>query len=111
MDIKKANTNFSIEQLLIGDLAKQKFKIDFMPMWQMLDNWERKLPNGFKDVEMKDIFERIYEYAVVSVGLDKNDMVVRIDNLNEQNLKWCTRALSAEKEIETLKGKISELQS
>lgn len=110
MDITKANTNFSIEQLLTGDLAKHKFKVDFLPMWKFLDGWERKV-GGFDKIAMKDIFEGIYEFATISVGLDKNDMQVRIDNLNEQNLKWCTKALALEQELEILKQKFQEKQS
>lgn len=82
-----------------------------MPMWKMLDEWERKLPNGFKDTQMKSIFERIYEYAIVSSGLDKADNAARIDNLNEQNLKWYTKAESLEKENEYLKQKLLEKQT
>lgn len=111
MEIKKANSNFSVEDLVTGKLAKQNFKIDYLPMWKFLDGWERKDPKAFKNMDMKTIFEGIYEYAVISVSLDKSDMTTRIDQLNEQNLRWFTRADSLEIENTKLKEQINELQS
>jgi hypothetical protein len=78
-------------------------------MWKFLDGWERKV-GGFDKVPMKDIFEGIYEYAVISVSLDKNDMQTRIDNLNEQNLKWFTKADILETENARLKLLLQEKQ-
>lgn len=102
---------FKIEDLALGKMAKHNFNIDYQPMWKMLDEWERKTPGGFKNVEMKAIFERIYEYAIVSSGLDKADNIVRVDNLNKENLKWFTKAMDLEKENELLKQKLQEKQS
>lgn len=102
---------FKIEDLAMGKMDKQQFQVDYMPMWKMLDEWERKQPNGFKDVPMKAIFERIYEYAIVSSGLDKADSSARIGNLNSENLKWYTKAMDLEKENELLKQKLQEKQS
>jgi hypothetical protein len=110
MQIKDANTGFTVDQLLQGKLAKNQFKIDYLPMWKFLDGWERKA-GGFDKVPMKDIFEGIYEYATVAISLDKSDMQTRIDNLNEQNLKWCTKALDLEKQVELLKQKLLEKQT
>lgn len=109
MDIKDANTSFKIEDLVMGKLAKQKFQVDFLPMWKFLDGWERKA-GGFDKVPMKDIFEGIYEYALISVSLDKADTQTRIDNLNEQNLKWYTKADTLEAENTRLKARIAELE-
>ena len=110
MDIKDANTNFSVEDLVTGKLAKASFKVDYLPMWKFLDGWERKVQGGFKNVAMKDIFEGIYEFAVISVGLDKADMQTRIDNLNGQNLKWHTKAMDLEAQVEQLKIRLQENQ-
>jgi len=78
-------------------------------MWKFLDGWEKKV-GGFDKVAMKDIFEGIYEYATISVGLDKNDMQVRIDELNKQNLIWFTKADSLQAEVELLRTKLQENQ-
>ena len=114
MDIKKQNAGFSVEQLLNGNLAKNQFKVDFLPMWHYLDNMERKT-NGFKDVNgeplpMSKIFEALYEFGVISTGLEKADMTTRIDNLNEQNLRWFNKANALELENKVLKERISELE-
>ena len=115
MDIKKQNAGFSVEQLLNGSIAKNQFKVDFLPMWHYLDNMERKT-NGFKDINgeplpLSKIFEAIYEYASISVGLDKADMQTRIDNLNEQNLKWFNKANALELELKNLRQLLQEKQS
>lgn len=102
---------FKIEDLALGKMDKQQFQVDYMPMWKMLDEWERKLPNGFKDVPMKAIFERIYEYATVSSGLDKADNAARVENLNKENLKWFTKSEALELELNVLKQKLQEKQS
>lgn len=114
MDIKKQNTNFSVEDLLSGKLAKDQFKVDFLPMWHYLDNFERKT-NGFKDAQgqplpMAKILEAVYEFGTISVGLEKADMTSRIDNLNEQNLRWFSKAQDLEKENERLKERLHELE-
>lgn len=101
---------FKIEDLAMGKMDKQQFQVDYMPMWRMLDEWERKLPNGFKDVPMKAIFERIYEYAIVTSGLDRADNLVRVENLNKQNLLWFTKADTLEAENSRLKERILELE-
>lgn len=101
---------FKIENLALGKMDKQQFQVDYMPMWKMLDEWERKLPNGFKDTPMKAIFERIYEYAIVSSGLDKADNATRVENLNKENLKWFVKAESLEKENALLRQKLLENQ-
>ena len=110
MDIKKANTGFSVEQLLTGQLRKDDFQIPLLPMWKMLDDWERKV-GGFDKVPMKDIFERIYEFGIIGVSLDKADMTTRIEELNRKNLEWFTKAMHLEKEVELLKTKLLESQS
>lgn len=110
MDIKKMNTGFSVEQLLTGKLNKEQFQVNFLPMWQFLDNWERKV-GGFDKVAMKDIFEGIYEYATISVSLDKADMQTRIDNLNEKNLEIFIKCENLLKENELLKQRLQEKQT
>lgn len=102
---------FKIEDLAMGKMAQHNFNIDYQPMWKMLDDWERKIPGGFKNVEMKTIFERIYEYAIVTSGLDKADNIVRVANLNEQNLKWHMKATDLEAQVERLKLKLQEKQT
>lgn len=101
---------FKIEDLALGKMAKHNFNIDYQPMWKMLDEWERKTPGGFKNIEMKSIFERIYEYAIVSSGLDRADNLVRVENLNKQNLLWFTKADTLEAENSRLKERILELE-
>lgn len=110
MDIKKANTGFSVEQLLTGKLNKEQFQVNFLPMWKFLDGWERKA-GGFDKVPMKDIFEGIYEYATISVSLDKADMTTRIDNLNEKNLEIFIKCENLLKENELLKQRLQEKQT
>lgn len=102
---------FKIEDLAMGKMDKQQFQVDYMPMWKMLDEWERKLPNGFKETPMKAIFERIYEYAIVSSGLDKADNAARVEKLNSENLKWFVKSEALEKENALLKQKLLENQT
>ena len=102
---------FKIEDLAMGKMDKQQFQIDYLPMWKMLEEWERKLPNGFKNTQMKDIFERIYEYAIVSSGIDKIDNAARIETLNRENLKWFTKAEALELEVNVLRQKLQEKQT
>jgi hypothetical protein len=118
MEIKDMNKNFSVEALLDPAKVQQlksQFEIDYHPMWHFLDNLERKTqgfkvgPNG-KEMTTGQIFEAIYEYAVISVSLDKADMQTRIDNLNEQNLKWFTAADNLQAENILLKQRIIELE-
>ena len=118
-DITKMNKNFSVEALLNPDKVQQlksQFQIDYHPMWHFLDNLERKTqgfklgPNG-KEMTTGQIFEAIYEFATISVSLDKADMQTRIDNLNEQNLKWYTKADNLEQENARLKQQLLESQA
>lgn len=118
MDIKGMNKDFSVEALLNPDKVQQlksQFEIDYHPMWHFLDNLERRT-NGFKvgasgkEMTTGQIFEAIYEYAIISVSLDKADMQTRIDNLNEQNLKWFTKADILETENARLKLLLQEKQ-
>lgn len=102
---------FKIEDLALGKMAQHNFNIDYQPMWKMLDDWERKNPKVFKEIQMKTILERVYEYAIVTSGLDKADNIVRVDNLNSENLKWFTKAMDLEKENEYLKQKLQEKQN
>ena len=110
MDIKSANKNFSIEALLNPNKLKElksQFQIDYTPMWHFLDNMERKV-GGFQNIEMKKILEAVYEFATISVSLDKADMQTRIDDLNAGNLKWFTKATDLELEVNQLKQKLQE---
>ena len=66
---------------------------------------------GFDKVPMKDIFEGIYEYATISVSLDKADMTTRIDNLNEKNLEIFIKCENLLKENELLKQRLQEKQT
>lgn len=114
MDIKKQNAGFSIEQLLNGSMAKNQFKVDYLPLWHFIDNMERKT-QGFKnpdgsDMQMGKVIEAAYEFGVISTGLEKADMTTRIDNLNEQNLRWFNKANALELENKALKERISELE-
>lgn len=109
MDILKANTNFSVESLLSNDLNKKQFQVDFLPMWKFLDGYERKV-GGFDKVQMKDIFEAIYEYATIAVSLDKADTTTRIDYLNQKNLELFIKCENLTKENELLKQRHLENQ-
>ena len=111
MDIKNANTGFKIEDLIDGKLAKNKFQVDYLPMWQFLDNMDRKIEGGLKTLALEKVFEGIYEFATIQVSLDKADTQVRIDNLNEQNLKWHMKAMDLEAQVEQLKLKLLENQT
>lgn len=106
---KKMDKSFKIEDMM--NPSNQIFNIDYLPMWNMLDNLDKKLEQkgGLANTPLKELFERIYEYGVTSIGLDKAMMQGRIDNLNEQNLKWFTKASDLEVENLELKNKIAEL--
>lgn len=108
MDIKKANTGFKIQDLLDGKLAKNQFQIDYLPMWQFLENMDRKVVGGLATLKMEKLFEGIYEFATIQVSLDKADMQTRIDSLNENNLKWHTKAMDLEAQVEQLKIRLQE---
>lgn len=110
MDFNGVNSSFKVEDLVNGKLSKGQFQVSKLPMWKFLDGWEKKV-GGLDKVPMKDIFEGIYEYAIISVSLDKSDMQTRIDNLNAENLKWHTKAMDLEKENEYLKQKLQEKQT
>jgi hypothetical protein len=111
MDIKKANTGFKIEDLVDGKLAKNSFQVDYLPMWQFLDNMDRKIEGGLKTLPLEKVLEGVYEYATIQVSLDKADTQVRIDHLNEANLKWHTRTMDLEAQVEQLKISLLESQS
>lgn len=106
-------TGFQIEDLLNGKVNKNNFQIDYLPMFKMLDNLDRKLDQqgGLSSLSHEEVWKRVYDFATISVSLDKADMQTRIDNLNEQNLKWFTKADSLELEVNQLKAKVLELQS
>jgi hypothetical protein len=87
MDIKSANTSFKVEDLVNGKLSKNQFQVNYLPLWGFLDNMERKVPGGLKALELKKIFEGIYEFATIAVSLDKADNQTRIDGLNAKNLE------------------------
>ena len=106
----RPDQSFRTEDLLNGKLNKNQFQIDYTPMWWFLDQQDRKVPGGLKSLELKRVFEGIYEFATIQVSLDKAEMQTRIDNLNEQNLKWFTRADQLEGELNLLKNKLQELQ-
>jgi len=108
MDLKSMNKNFSIEELLTGKLSRNNFQIDYQPLWHFLDNMEKRV-GGFDKVTMKEILEAVYEFALISVSLDKADLQTRIDYLSEQNIKWYTKADSLETENSQLKAKLANL--
>lgn len=113
VDYTKQNKNFSVEALLDSKKLKEiknQFQIDYTPLWHYLDNMERKV-GGFDKIPMKQVLEAVFEFATIQVSLDKADMQTRIDTLNEQNLKWHTRAMDLEKEVEILKQKLQENQT
>lgn len=103
--------SFLKQDLFKGKLEKGQFQIDYLPMWRFLDSQDRKVPGGLKSLELKRVFEGIYEFAIIQVSLDKAEMQTRIDNLNEQNLKWFTKADQLEGELNLLKNKLQELQA
>jgi hypothetical protein len=99
---------FRIEDLLNGKINKENFNIDYLPMWQMLDNLDKKLQGGLSSLSHEDIWKRIYDFAIISVSLDKADMQTRIDNLTEQNIKWFSQADALQAENEKLKQQLQE---
>lgn len=109
MDITKANTGFTVDQLLNGKLKKEDFQINYLPMWSMLDTLETKIKGGLASMPMEDVLKRVYEFAVISISLDKSDMQTRIDQLNEKNLIWHMKAMDLEAENTLLKERIVEL--
>lgn len=110
VDYTKQNKNFSVEALLDPKKlqeVKNQFQVDYTPMWHFLDNMERKV-GGFDKIPLKQVLEAVFEFATIQVSLDKADMQTRIDSLNDNNLKWHTRAMDLEKELETLKQKLQK---
>jgi hypothetical protein len=107
----KPNQSFTKEDLLDGKMQGNGFQIDYLPMWHFLDNMEKKVPGGLKSLNLKRVLEGVYEFGVIQVGLEKAEMQMRVDNLNEQNLKWFTKADLLEKEVELLRQKLQEKQT
>jgi hypothetical protein len=107
--MKPTEQSFQKDQLERGKFAD----FDYLPMWHYLDNLDKKYADkgGIGGIKLEEVFKGIYEFAVISVGLDKGDMQSRIDLLNEQNLKWFTRADTLQAENEQLKQKLLESQS
>lgn len=110
MDIKKHNQSFKLEDL---QKSGKTFQVDKNPMWLFLENMDRKLADkgGLSNVPIKEVIEAVYEYGVITVGLDKADLEQRIENLTEQNIKWFTKTTDLEKENERLKLLLQEKQS
>ena len=111
--MKLHNQSFKLEDLASGNMSKNNFQVDKNPMWMFLENMDRKLADkgGLSSVPLKEVFEAIYEYGVITVGLDKSDLEQRIENLTEQNIKWFTKADQLQKEVDFLKTKLQEKQS
>lgn len=100
----------------IHDPNKMKisdFLTDYNPLWYMLETLHAKLSvggkQGLKELTLEEVWKRIYEFGVVSAGLEKADLHSRVDVLTEQNIKWCTLANTYEAEVATCKVKIQEL--
>ena len=109
--MKKApEQSFKLEDLTKGKIVNNNFQVDYLPMWQFLDNMDRKIPGGLKSLQLEKVFEGIYEFATIQVSLDKADMQTRIDNLNTQNLKWFTKADTLEAENATLKQRLAQYE-
>lgn len=107
---KAPEQSFKLEDLTKGKIANNKFQVDYLPMWQFLDNMDRKIPGGLKSLQLEKVFEGIYEFATIQVSLDKADMQARIDNLNTQNLKWFSKADTLEAENTVLKQRLSQYE-
>lgn len=104
------NQSFKLDDLL---KTNKTFQVDKNPMWLFLENMDRKLAEkgGLSNVPIKEVLEAVYEYGVITVGLDKADLEQRLENLTEQNIKWFTKASDLEKENERLKQLLQEKQS
>ncbi len=63
-------------------------------------------PKQMKAMSALDLMRKSFEFGYMYVELDKEDMLGRIANLNEQNLKWFTKADTLEQECNLLKEKI-----
>lgn len=109
----KLDQSFRIDDLLKGKLSRENFQIDYLPMFKMLDDTDRKLANkgGLAGMKAEDIWKRIYDFGVISVSLEKADFQTRIDELNAANLKWFTRADELEAENTQLKARIVALEA
>lgn len=86
--------------------------INFTPMWKMLDDFDRKIApmGGINNVPLKTVFERIYEYGVISIGLQKADMQGRIDDLNAKNLELFIQTENLQRENIALKMELADLK-
>lgn len=107
-----ASQSFKIEDLLKGKISRDQFQIDYLPMYKMLDELDRKLANqgGLSSLASEEIWKRIYDFGIIGVSLDKADMETRIDQLNEQNLKWYTKADTLELELNSLRAEYERIK-
>lgn len=104
------NQSFKLDDLL---KTNKTFQVDKNPMWLFLENMDRKLAEkgGLSNVPIKEVLEAVYEYGVITVGLDKADLEQRLENLTEQNILWFSKAQDLEKENERLRLLLQEKQS
>ncbi len=103
------NKSFKLEDLLQGG---KKLQVDYNPLWMFLENMDRKLADrgGLSGVPLKEVIEAVYEYGVITIGMDKADLEQRIENLTEQNIVWFTKSDLLQKEVDFLKQRIKELE-
>lgn len=92
------------------------FLTDYNPLWHMLETLHDKIlksgeKRGLQALTQEEIWKRVYEFGVVSQGLEKADMQERINYLNEQNVKWFSRADSLEAEVTLCRKRIQELEA
>lgn len=113
MENRKAggDQSFRIEDLLNGKISKENFQISYLGMYKMLDELERKHDRIKVPLTNKIIWEAIYDFGVITTGLEKADFQTRIDDLNEQNLKWFTKADTLDTENRYLKNQLAELKA
>lgn len=66
-------------------------------------------PKAMKMMSALDMMRKSFEFGYMLVALDREDMMGRIANLNEQNLKWFKKADEMEAECTVLRKRLAEI--
>ena len=64
-------------------------------------------PKQMKNMSALDMCRKVFEFGFMYAALDKEDLLGRIANLNEQNLKWFTKADALEAECIQLRKQVA----
>lgn len=86
-------------------VTEKSYQVPFEMLYRFIDNLGPKI----KQMSDLDVLKKAFEFGYMLVALDKEDMETRIANLNEQNLKWFTKADALEAEVVKLRTQLEKL--